>query len=191
MNDIDIPDFFNELKSIIIDANRYAQVTGVNFFKQNFRRQGFLNNSLEPWRKKSSNTSNSLILVQSGRLRDSLHAESNRPDRIVFMPGDLPYADIHNNGGKIAVTAKMKRYFWYLYNKSIGKQKGRKKKNGELREDKANARYSQLAEFYKSMALKKVGSYIQIPKRQYIGESASLMKQLDQWLEQEIDKRFK
>ena len=65
-----------------------------------------------------------------------------------------------------------------------------KRKNGELRQNKANERLSTMASFYKSMALKKVGSRIRIPKRQYMGESATFMKQLDTWIASEIDKRF-
>ena len=28
---------------------------------------------------------------------------------------DLPYADIHNEGGEIVVTKRMKGYFWHKY----------------------------------------------------------------------------
>ena len=38
------------------------------------------------------------------------------------------------------------------------------------------------------MALMKVGSKIRIPKRRFIGESATLMAQLDAWLRGEIEK---
>ena len=86
------------------------------------------------------------------------------------------------------MTERMKRYFWFLYMKSTGTMQ--KKKNGELRQNKANARLSTIASFYKGMALKKAGSKIRIPKRQYMGESATFMKQLDAWITSEIDKRF-
>ena len=81
----------------------------------------------------------------------------------------------------------MKRYFWYLYMKSTGSMQ--KRKNGELRQNKANERLSTMASFYKSMALKKVGRRYS-PERQYMGESATFMKQLDTWIASEIDKRF-
>jgi predicted adenine nucleotide alpha hydrolase (AANH) superfamily ATPase len=42
MKRTELPDFFKELSTLVEDAHRYAKVAGVNFFKQNFRRQGFL-----------------------------------------------------------------------------------------------------------------------------------------------------
>lgn len=171
------------------DAHRYAKVAGVNFFKQNFRRQGFLDGSLTPWDKRVLNIGTARgVLIQSGKLRDSIHAVSRGVDRVIYQTDPLPYAKIHNEGGEIIVTERMKRYFWYLYMKSTGTMQ--KKKNGELRQNKANARLSTMASFYKAMACKKVGSKIKIPKRQYIGESATFMKQLDAWIASEIDKRF-
>ena len=53
MERTELPDFFKELSTLVEDAHRYAKVAGVNFFKQNFRRQGFLDTSLIPWAKRS------------------------------------------------------------------------------------------------------------------------------------------
>lgn len=189
MERTELPDFFKELSTLVKDAHRYAKVSGVNFFKQNFRRQGFLDSSLTPWAKRALTIgSDRGVLIQSGKLRDSIHAVSRGMDQITFQTDPLPYAKIHNEGGDIIVTERMKRYFWYLYMKSTGALE--KKKDGKLRQNKANARLSTMASFYKAMALKKVGSRIHIPKRQYIGESATFMKQLDAWITAEIDKRF-
>lgn len=189
MERTELPDFFKELSTLVEDAHRYAKVAGVNFFKQNFRRQGFLDTSLTPWAKRSlAIGSDRGVLIQSGKLRDSIHAVSRGIDRIIYQTDPLAYAKIHNEGGYIVVTERMKRYFLYLYMKSTGSMQ--KRKNGELRQNKANERLSTMASFYKSMALKKVGSRIRIPKRQYMGESATFMKQLDTWIASEIDKRF-
>lgn len=171
------------------DAHRYAKIAGVNFFKQNFRRQGFLDLSLAPWQKRTiSIGADRGVLIQSGKLRDSIHAVSNGINNINFQTDPLPYAKIHNEGGYIVVTERMKRYFWYLYMKSTGSLE--KKKDGKLRQNKANVKLSTMASFYKAMALKKAGSRIRIPKRQYMGKSSTFMKQLDAWITSEIDKRF-
>lgn len=189
MANTELPDFFKELSTLVNDAHRYAKVAGVNFFKQNFRRQGFLDGSLTPWAKRSlSISSDRGVLIQSGKLRDSIHAVSNGMNNISFQTDPLPYAKIHNEGGYIIVTERMRRYFWYMYMKSTGAMG--KRKDGKLRQNKANERLSTMASFYKAMALKKVGSRIRIPKRQYIGESATFLKQLDTWITSEIDKRF-
>ncbi|MFT0112375.1 hypothetical protein ACMSES_18430 [Bacteroides faecis] len=156
MERTELPDFFKELSTLVEDAHRYAKVAGVNFFKQNFRRQGFLDTSLTPWAKRSLTVgSDRGVLIQSGKLRDSIHAVNRGIDRIIYQTDPLAYAKIHNEGGYIVVTERMKRYFWYLYMKSTGTMQ--KKKNGELRKNKANARLSTMASFYKGMALKKSG----------------------------------
>ena len=115
MERTELPDFFKELSTLVEDAHRYAKVAGVNFFKQNFRRQGFLDTSLIPWAKRSLTIgSDRGVLIQSGKLRDSIHAVSRGIDRITFQTDPLAYAKIHNEGGYIVVTERMKRYFWYL-----------------------------------------------------------------------------
>lgn len=119
----ELPDFFDNLSKIVEDAHRYAKIAGVNFFKQNFRRQGFLDLSLAPWQKRTiSIGADRGVLIQSGKLRDSIHAVSNGINNINFQTDPLPYAKIHNEGGYIVVTERMKRYFWYLYMKSTGWQ---------------------------------------------------------------------
>ena len=74
----------------------------------------------------------------------------------------------------------MKKYFWYRYLLIMGSKRNRpdkdplspklqRKKNGELRNNKKNLELTEEAKFYKYMALKRVGSKIVIPKRQFIG----------------------
>ena len=100
-------------------------------------------------------------------------------DSVVFS-SSVPYAAIHNEGGTITVTRKMKRYFWYRYMLIMGSKRSRpdkpkfteklqRKKNGELRDNRKNRELTEEAKFCKIMALKKVGSKIIILKRQFIG----------------------
>lgn len=132
-------------------------------FDQNFQRQGFFE---EKWqRRKSPIHAGRPILISTGQLRRSVRSRSD--DKSITFYSDLPYASIHNEGGKIKVTARMKDFFWYKYYEAQGSM-GRKK-NGELRQNKRNARIGTEAEFWKAMALMKVGKYITIPKRQFLG----------------------
>lgn len=134
-------------------------------FDQNFERQAFFN---EAWaRRKSSIRKNGHLLVDTGALRRSVHSEI-KESSIVFR-SDLPYAAIHNEGGEIKVTAKMKRYFWHRYYEATGSF-GRRK-DGSLRQDKRNNQLTEEADFWKAMALMRVGSTITIPKRQFLGTS--------------------
>lgn len=134
-------------------------------FDQNFERQGFFS---EKWqRRRSPLRPGGLILVDTGGLRKSIRKDA-RADSISFS-SDHPAAAIHNEGGEIVVTERMKRYFWFKYKEATGSF-GRRK-DGSLRRDKRNARLSTEAEFYKCMALMKVGSTIKIPRRRFIGAS--------------------
>jgi phage gpG-like protein len=90
----------------------------------------------------------------------SIKKQSATLSRVVVI-ADSDYADIHNNGGYITVTAQMKKYFWAKYYE-FG-QKGLK------------------AEYCKGLALKEVGSKIKIPQHQFMGDSQTLMQNFDDW----------
>ena len=74
----------------------------------------------------------------------------------------------------------MKSYFWLKYDAASGKNKY---KSGI----KISADDRKLVEFYKAMALKKVGSKIKIPKRQYIGDHPTVRKSIEQIVSQRIE----
>ncbi len=99
--------------------------------------------------------------------------------------GITEYAEIHNEGGKIVATEKMKAFFWAKYYETEGKQSTNKK--GERRQNKANKELSQDALFWRAMALKKVGDVVKIPQRQFIGESSELQALLEQALQDYLD----
>lgn len=183
-----IEDLVQELKNLVEDTNTYVRVAGVNFFVQNFNRQGFLDDSLQPWKKRAFSQGGS-ILINSGALKRGVKGRSEGIDRVVFyVDSNIKYAQIHNEGGEITVTRKMQKYFWAMYLQSSGKVTS--KKDGSASRSKRNVQLSSKAAFFKSMALKKVGSRIKIHKRQFIGESATLLNNYDKWLANEISKRF-
>ena len=47
-----------------------------------------------------------------------------------------------------------------------------------------------MAEFYKAMALKKVGSTIKIPRRRFIGEAPEVVKAVEEIITTELTKYF-
>lgn len=81
----------------------------------------------------------------------------------------LVYAGIHNDGGNIAVTAKMKRYFWAKHYEADRR---------DLEDD---------ADFYRNMALRKEGSDIKIPQREFVGESKLLQEFLEKQVQAFVD----
>jgi len=153
-------------------------------FDQNFERQAFFN---QAWaRRKSPTRPGGSILIDSGQLRRSIKSRTTE-NSIVFYT-DFPYAAIHNEGGDIVVTPKMKRFFWAKYYEATGSF-GRKK-NGEKRKDKRTNQLSSEADFWQAMALMKVGKKITIPKRQFLGTSPEVENTVREIIEDNLTEYF-
>jgi phage gpG-like protein len=130
-------------------------------FDQNFERQGFFS---EKWqRRKSPIRGDGHILYASGDLRKSIRSRSDESS-ITFY-SDLAYAGIHNEGGEIKVTARMKRFFWHKY-------------------------YETKDEFWKAMALMKVGKTIKIPRRQFLGMAPEVETEVRKIIEDNLTQYF-
>lgn len=154
-------------------------------FDKNFERQAFFS---EKWsRTKSPLRRGKHILADTGNLRSSIRAETS--DKSVRFFTDLPYAEIHNDGGEIVVTKRMKKFFWWKYSTVVGGL-GRKK-NGELRNNTHNRGLSNVAAFYKAMALKPEGSTITIPRRRFIGYSKDVENVITEIVEDNLNEYFK
>lgn len=139
-------------------------------FDRNFERKAFFTTA---WKPAQRNTIGSL-LMRTGALRKSLQSQIIHGNAIKWQ-SSLPYADIHNRGGSITVTPKMKGFFWYRYRMATGGN---------------NKNVNPEAMFWKAMALKRVGSQIHIPQRQFIGEHPvvhqSIKSVADEWFENDV-----
>ena len=149
-------------------------------FDKNFERQGFFS---EAWSRSSSPVKQGSILIQTGSLRRSIQSRIEG-DSVVFF-SNSPYAAIHNEGGEIRITDKMHRFFWAKYYEAQGGF-GRKK-NGELRKNKRNLHLSDVGDFWKWLALKKVGSSIRIPKRQFLGANKDVEQRVMEIVEKALN----
>lgn len=153
-------------------------------FDKNFERQAFFS---EAWqRRKSPTRPGGSILIDTGKLRQSISSRSTE-NSITFF-STLPYAAIHNDGGEIKVTRKMKAFFWHKYYEATGSF-GRKK-NGERRNDKRTVQLSTEAEFWKLMALMKEGKSIKIPRRRFLGASPEVEKVVKEIIEENLTDYF-
>lgn len=134
----------NLAKNILSDV----KVELTEEFDRNFERKAFFD---QPWEHRKRDGNGSLLLV-TGRLRRSIRSQTSG-NSIKFF-SDSEYADIHNNGGTIPVTPKMKKYFYYRYY--------------QVRDPDAKipAKGSD-AQFWACMAKAKK---ITIPQRQFIGK---------------------
>lgn len=123
-------------------------------FKQNFERKAFFN---EKWKETKFPNQRGSLMMRTGNLRASIQSKI-QGNSIVFS-SSMPYASIHNQGGEIIVTPKMKKYFWTQYLKA-----GKK---------------GIIAEQFKALALKKVGDTIRIEKRPFIGNHPEVNKAIE------------
>ena len=140
-------------------------------FDRNFERKAFFTTAWKPTIRNSIGS----LMMRTGALRSSLLSQIIGTS--IKWTSSQPYADIHNSGGTITVTPKMKGFFWYRFRLVTGGN------NKNLNPD---------ALFWKAMALQPVGSVITIPQRQFIGDHPvvhqSIKNVADEWFNNDVKK---
>ena len=174
-----------DVKKVVARILKDIQVEMSDEFDRNFERQAFFS---EKWQRRKSpiRDESRAILTDTGALRKSIGSRTTENSITFFTT--LPYAAIHNDGGEIVVTQRMKRFFWHKYYEATGAF-GRRK-DGSLRKDKRNARLDTEADFWRLMALKKVGSTIKIPRRRFLGTSPEVEKAVREIVEENLTEYF-
>ena len=109
-------------------------------FDLNFGRKAFFS---DKWKPRAFPYPRGSLMAVSNGLRSSINAEvvSNG---IRFSSAE-PYAAAHNEGASIIITPRMQKFFWRKY-------------------------MTTKKEMWKFLALKKVGSKIELPRRQFVGD---------------------
>ena len=166
-----VPNFKKMARNLKKNAARYAASESVKFFRESFVKQGFTDSSFQAWAKSKSPMAGKRTLYRRGVLMRSVRKKEQTLERVVTH-ADCDHASIHNDGGEIAVTGKMNKFFWAMYYKFKGKN-------------------NKKADYWKGLALKKVGSKIKIPQHKFMGESKALMDKLDDFYRGEIVTTFK
>lgn len=163
----------------------------INMFKDNFTDGGFFGRSWEqPIRRKLSfngaKGQYGPLLSGSSHLMRSFDKDTNTPGKVIIK-NPVEYAVIHNEGGTITVTAKMKRYFMARFLETKGNM-GLTKVRRKLSKNQRNQALSREARFYLAMAHKKEGSTIRMPKRQFMGNHPVLAKKINDIIYNELKK---
>jgi phage gpG-like protein len=143
---------------------RMYGIEAVNLFKENFDKEGFIvgNGQVIKWKKTLRKTGRK-ILKKGGRLQRGIHIKRIGASTItVGVDSNIKYAQIHNEGGTIPITPKMRRYFWAMF-----------KQTGDT--------------FFKAMALTKKKELV-IPKRQFIGKTSAMEPRVDRRTIKELKK---
>lgn len=137
-----------------------------NFFQNRITDQKDINDqSFANRNPEFSNREGRSILLQKGNLRRSIRIYSIQGNKVIIA-SRMPYSELHNEGGEVTVTPKMKKFFWAKYYQA---NKRSKKRGG-----KAGKALSNDARNWKALALKKAGDKLKFQKRQYMGEHQQL-----------------
>lgn len=172
------------MKDIIARILTDIRVEMSDEFDRNFERQAFFSKAWQ--RRRSPQRPGGSILIDTGRLRGSIQSRTTE-NSITFYTNE-PHAAIHNEGGEIVVTERMKRFFWWKYYSAVGSF-GRKK-DGSSRNNRRTVQLTDEAEFWRHMALMKVGKTIRIPRRQFLGSSPEVEKTLREIIEENLTEYF-
>lgn len=158
-----------------------TEVKVMELLHDNIRRQAFFD---KPWpRSKNPTKAGKKLLYQSGDLQDGYMSHTEGMN--IHITNSVDYAGVHNEGAEIPATAQMKKYFWAMYYKASGARS--KTKGGTVGNNARNRALSAEAEYWKSLALMRIGEKIQIPERRVMGEHP----QLDNEIEAIVDRNMK
>ncbi len=178
----------NELEKIYRRIPTLVGTFAVSFSKQRFRDQAWVNHRTEPWkpRRKASwgkkERKGRAILVETGKLRRSVRIVRKTQDYVI-IGSDLPYAEIHNTGGWIRETVTIKEHSRNLT--KLGVIKGKElKKSTKIEIGRVKTGETKVKEH-----TRKINFFI--PRRQFLGESAILEKQLNRQITALIMKTLK
>lgn len=163
MNKIQTPDFLGIAEGLKRDVRLYARKYCVDWFDDSFQNQGFTDAAFVPWEKrKNDKTPGRHVLIDTTFLRKSLAVLEEDATSMAFGT-HVPYAGLHNNGERQRTVQYVRGYH---NNNFMGK--------GIRVQIQPHTRKRD----------------VKYPKRQFIGESQQMMKGLDTWFLNEVQKRF-
>lgn len=148
-----------------------------------FRKQGWTDNGFERWKpRKKNKDAGRAILVKTGKLRRSIKVRTANWTRVVVGSYGIDYAQIHNEGGSISKGASSRVLHFKHTDEMFKTKKGRSgtknfiSNTGRISGERAVFSKERGSHFSK---LAKIGAHsINMPKRQFIGNSQRLEREL-------------
>lgn len=153
------------------DLPRHIGKLAVDHFHENFILGGYVNDKLEPWRParriggdKTAASGYGTLLSARKLLYNSIRSTAS--EGRVVISSSLKYSRIHNEGGTITqpITPQMRKFAWAKYYES----------------DKTNSSWKGLA------LTKRTSLTIHIPRRQFMGRSAELNRQIQSRIKRDL-----
>jgi len=165
MSKVDTSDFIRKMNALGEAWKKIPDevaATAVNFSKERFREQAWLDSTKENWkprkrRRKGGKTKSQTLLVNTGRLKRSIrkvYANENS----VLIGTDVPYAQIQNDGGIINKDVTVKQF---------QKKEYTRQRKGRTERVKSHTVHSHQ---------RKIN--VKIPSRRFIGNSLTLERRL-------------
>lgn len=153
----------------------------VNFVKDRFRFGGWVDTAFKKWKLRNPDKRpGGAVLVKSKRLRDSVHI-SSKSEAGVTITANMPYAQAHNEGFKGTVTQKVKAHRRKMphrstYKAAMGKEH---KRSTGVKWEKQSSGVAFVKAFTRVVNM-------DIPQRQFMGDSPFFMKRLNVIFENRI-----
>lgn len=167
--------------------------TAVNFVKERFRAQNWVDSTTKPWPRRKSKTwgrktprnKGRAVLVDTGRLRRSIRKIKADAESVIIGT-DVEYAQVHNEGFRGKITQTVNQHTRNRY--------GREKRGRGVYSVKTKKELTKSVTVVKGVS--KVGTYTRtirqnIPKRQFIGQSAVLNRQIERVVQAAFTKALK
>ncbi len=166
MAKVDITEFTRKLDALTTAYSRIPNevaTIAVNFSKERFREQAWLDKTKHPWKprkrkRRGGKNRSQTLLVDKGHLKRSIRKISATLD-LVKVGTDVPYAQIQNEGGEIKETVTVKTHTRKAHTRQ---REGRKKEKVSSHTVKSHRRKMN----------------VKIPARQFIGNSYALERRI-------------
>lgn len=168
-----------------------AGVLAVNFSKDRFRQQAWVDATTQPWPKRKVSgwgrreRKGRAILVDTGRLRRSIRVVMVSGTRVV-VGVYVPYAKAHNEGFRGTVTQRVSAYSYSRYGTE---KRGTGVYSVKTRRENLKAVRVKTGEVKVKAHTRTI--HQRIPKRQFIGQSAVLDRNLQRMMTLELTKAIR
>ena len=180
MSTVDISDFEKKIKALETLYRRFpTQIAAiaVKFSKDRFVEQAWFDTHKEAWkprrqRRKGGKKRSQTLLVDTGRLKKSIRKISANVNTIIIGT-DVPYAELHNYGGTVKKTVTVKQHI----RKEHIRQNKRSRKKVLIKEHAVHSHTRNMN--------------LNIPQRQFLGNSNELTNQLMKYITEQIENAIK
>lgn len=172
----DYQKIFDRINSAVKALPARVAVVAVNFSKERFVKKNWIDRYVDAWKPARRKKRKGSLLVASGRLKRSIRKISVTPTQVVIGT-NVPYARIHNEGGEISGTERVKSF-----RRKAHKRKAHTRDGKRIKAQTVKAyRVKPFSRKYKR----------KFEKRQFIGASMELDYRISTLIKNELNKAVK